>query len=109
MYASIGKSKVMVFERKKSEVIDFGKPYRVNRQSVLNCRIEMGGELLEEVREFKYLGTVLCKYGSMEGEIRERAVQVRKVIGSLGRIMKGRRVKTETKKMVYATVSSSQL
>ncbi len=28
-------------------------------------------EEMEEVRECKYLGTVLCKHGGMEGEIRE--------------------------------------
>ncbi len=26
---------------------------------------------MEEVNEFKCLGTILCKHGSMEGEIRE--------------------------------------
>ncbi len=30
---------------------------------------------MEEVKEFKYLGTILCKHGSMEGELRERTVK----------------------------------
>ena len=93
-----GKSKVMVFERRKSDVIDFARPYRVSEQCVMECKIDMDGVRLEEVKEFKYLGTMLCKYGSMEGEIRERAVQGRRVIGSLGRIMKGRSVSMEVKK-----------
>ncbi len=35
------------------------------------CRISLGSEKMEEVSEFKYLETVLCKHGGMEGEIRE--------------------------------------
>ena len=45
----------------------------------------MGGERMEVVKEFKYLGTVLCKHREMEGEARERAVRGRSVIGSLAR------------------------
>ncbi len=53
---------------------------------------------MEEVHEFKYLSSVMCKHGSMEGETRERAVQGRKVVGSLGHMMKGRTVSMEVKK-----------
>ena len=35
------------------------------------CKIIMGGERMEVVKEVKYLGTVLSKHGQMEGEIRE--------------------------------------
>ncbi len=40
-------------------------------------RVQIAGEgrledeKMEEVSEFKYLETVLCKHGGMEGEIRE--------------------------------------
>ncbi len=40
----------------------------------------------------------MCKHGSMEGKTRESAVQGRKVVGSLGRMMKGRTVSMEVKK-----------
>lgn len=43
-------------------------------------------------------GGYLGKFGDMEEEIRERAVQVRKVIGSLNRMTKERRVSMEVKK-----------
>lgn len=33
--------------------------------------------------ELVYFGTVLCKSGSMEGEVRERAVNEKQVIGTL--------------------------
>ncbi len=38
---------------------------------------------MEEVNEFKYLGTILCKHGSMEGEIRKRTVKGSQVMGAL--------------------------
>ena len=92
------KSKVMVFERRKVEVIDFDTQYRIQVENEERCKIVMGGKCLEEVKEFKYLGTVLCKHGSMEGEMRERAVKGRQVIGSLSRIMRGRNVSVSVKK-----------
>ena len=52
---------------------------------------------MEEVNEFKYLGTILCKHSEMEGEIRERVLKGCSVIGSLARIMRGRNVPMEVK------------
>ena len=95
---NVNKSKVMVFERSKSEVVDFACPYRIRVECPKECKIRLNGEQMEEVQEFKYLGSILCKHGSMDGETRERAVQGRKVVGSLGRIMKGRTVSMEVKK-----------
>ncbi len=43
----------------------------------------LGSEETEEVSEFKYLGTVSCKHGGMEGEISERVMKGRSVVGSL--------------------------
>ncbi len=56
------------------------------------CKITLNGEEMEEVKEFKYLGSVMCKHGGTEGETRERVLQGRKVAGSLGRIIKSRSV-----------------
>ncbi len=36
---------------------------------------------------FKYLGTILCKHGNMEGEIRERTLKGRQVMDALKRVM----------------------
>ncbi len=62
------------------------------------CKIRMNGQIMEEINEFKYLGFIFCKYGSMEGERRERAIQGRKVIGSLGCVIRERTVSREVKK-----------
>ncbi len=48
-----GKSKVMVFERREEEVIDFNiTAYRVRLPAVARCRIMLGSEKMEEVSEF---------------------------------------------------------
>ncbi len=59
------------------------------------CKIWLGKEKMEEVNEFKYLRTMLCKHGSMEGEIRVKGSQV---MGALERVMKGRSVSMAVKK-----------
>ncbi len=51
-----------------------------------------------------YLGTILCKHGSMEGEIREREVKGRQVMGALERVMKGRSVSMAVKKGIRNSV-----
>ncbi len=66
-----GKSKAMVFERAREQTNNFAKPYRVGSEAILGRKIWLGKENMEEVNEFKYLGTILCKHGSVEGEVRE--------------------------------------
>ncbi len=77
------KSKVMVLERTREQTINFAKPYRMGSEAILECKIWLGKERMEEVNEFKYLGTILCKHGSMEGEIRVRTVKGRQVMGAM--------------------------
>ena len=90
-------SKVMVFERRKTEVTVFDRQYRIRMENEDRCKIVRGGKCLE-VNEFKYLGIVLCKYRSMEGEIKERAVKGRQAVGSLSRIMQGINVSVDVKR-----------
>ncbi len=56
------------------------------------------------MNELKYLGTILCKHGSMEVKIRERTVKGRQVMGALGRVMKGRNVSTAVKNGIRNSV-----
>ncbi len=99
-----GKSNVMVFERAREQTINFAKPYRVESEAILGCKIWLGREKMEEVNEFQYLRTILCKHGSMEGEIRERTVKSRQVIGVLERVMKGRNVSMAVKKGIRNSI-----
>ncbi len=52
-------------------------------EAILGCKIWLGKEKMEEVNEFKYLVTILCNHGSMEGEIREKTVKGRQAMGAL--------------------------
>ncbi len=78
-----GNSKVIAFWRAREQIINFAKSYRVRSEAIPGCKIWLGKEKMEAVNEFKYLGTILCKHGSMEGERRERTVKGRQVIGLL--------------------------
>ncbi len=93
----VGKSKVTVFERKEGEVDDFSTPYRVSVPVAGRCQIDLG-ERMEKLKEFKYLGIVLWKHGETDGEIRERVVKDKSVIGSLLRVMERRNVSMEVKR-----------
>ena len=73
-------------------------PYRVSVPAVGSCEVVLGGEKMEEVKEYKYLGTVFYKHGEMERERRERAVKGRCVIESLARIIRGRNVSMEIRR-----------
>lgn len=101
---NVGKCKVMVFERRMHETIDFKEKYRIKKEHKKSCKIKLKNEVLEEVESFKYLGAVLCKYGKMESEIKERKMQGRKVIGELDSILKGRMVSQEVKKSLRNSV-----
>ncbi len=94
----------MVCEWSRSEVVDFVCPYRVGTECEKECKIILNGEEMEEVNVFKYLGSVMCKHGGTEGETRERALQGRKVVGSLGHTLNGRSVSMEVKRDLRNTV-----
>lgn len=77
-----------VCERRERGIVDFGVPHRINKVGELKCRL--GGELLEEVRKYKYLGSVLFKHRTMEEKVKERFVPGRRVAGCSGEILKGK-------------------
>ena len=64
-------SKVIVFEMGRIVAIDFGRPYRVIIEEPKELDVSINLEKMEDVDEFKYLGSVFCNNGSLEGETRE--------------------------------------
>ena len=44
------KSKVMDFDRRKAEEMDFGTQYKVRVPLVRKCEVLLGGERMEEIR-----------------------------------------------------------
>ena len=55
---------------------DFNTSYRIYVPALERFEVILG-EKMEEVKEFMYLGIMLCKHGVMEEEIRERVVKGR--------------------------------
>lgn len=55
------KSKVVIFIRRETELVGFAISYRISNNSEQKCNIGMGCEMLEEVRDFECLGSVLWK------------------------------------------------
>ncbi len=104
-----GKNKAMVFERREEEVIDFNTAYRVRLPPVARCRIMLGSEKMEKVSGFKYLGTVLCKHGGMEGEIREQVMKGRSIVGPLAWVMKARNVSVDVMRDLRNSILLSTL
>ncbi len=41
---NVGKTKVIVFERKEVEVVDFSNPYMVSVPVAGRCEVDLGGE-----------------------------------------------------------------
>ena len=56
-------------------------------QAVGRCEVVLG-EKMEEVKQFKYMGTVLYKPVEMERGIRDRTVKGRCITASLVRVMR---------------------
>ncbi len=83
-------------------MVDFNTAYRVRLPAVARYRMMLGSEKMEEVSECKYLGTVLCKHGGMEGEIRERVMKG--VVGSFAGVMKGRNVSMSVKRSLRNSI-----
>lgn len=52
-----------VLKRKEVEVCDLSMPYMVSVPLPERCEVVLGGERMEEVKEFKYLGTMLPRHG----------------------------------------------
>ncbi len=84
--------------------VDFVCPYRAGIECENECKIILNGEEMEEVNEYKYLGSVMCKHGGTEGETKEKTLQGRKVVESLGRLANGRSVSMEVKRDLRNTV-----
>ena len=86
---NVGKSKVMRCTRNEDDA-------RLN--AMLN------GEALEEVDQFKYLGSVIAANGGVEAYVRHRVNEGCKVLGALKGVMKNRGLGMNVKKVLYRKV-----
>lgn len=61
-------------------------------------------ELTKEFNDFQYLGSILCKYESMEGGTSLIAFKGRKLIESVGHTMTGGTVSIELRKALQGSI-----
>ena len=73
-----------------------------------NCarlNVMLNGEALEEVDQFKYLGSVIAANGGVEADVRHRVNEGCKVLGALKGVMKNRGLGMNVKKVLYEKVA----
>ena len=107
-------------ERLKRLVVEFGRvcerrklKVNVGKSKVLKCskggerggmNVCLNGVRLEEVSEFKYLGSHVTADGSMEKEVGYRVSEGSKVMGAVRGVMRGRSLSMDAKKCLYEKV-----
>ena len=95
-----------VCERRKLRVnVDKNKYMRCTRnEDGARLNAMLNGEALEEVDQFKYLGSVIAANGGVEADVRHRVNEGCKVLGALRGVMKNRGLGMNVKKVLYEKV-----
>ena len=85
----------------------------VGKSEVMRCtrnedgarlNVMMNGEALEEVDQFKYLGSVIAANGGVEADVCHRANEGCEVLGALKGVLKNRGLGMNVKKVLYEKV-----
>ena len=94
-----------VCERRKLRVnVDKSKVMRCARNED-GARLNMlNGEALEEVDQFKYLGSAIAANGGVESDVRHIVKEGCKLLGALKGVMKNRELGMNVKKVLYEKV-----
>ena len=66
--------------------------------------VSLNGEILEEVDQFKYLGSVVAANGRIEADVCHRVKEGSKTLGAMKRVMKCRGLGMNVKKELYEKV-----
>ena len=86
---NVGRSKVMRWSRNEDGA---------------GLNVMLNGEALDEVNQFKYLGSVTAANGGVEADVRHRVNEGCKVLGALKGVMKNRGLGMNVKKVLYEKV-----
>jgi hypothetical protein len=78
----------------KTEVMAVGKETKVSN-------IQNGSEILKNVSEFKYLGSIISWNGKIESEIEHRCSKASQILGKLTPVLKHKYVNIKTKRTLY--------
>ena len=95
-----------VCERRKLRV-------NVGKSKVMRCtrnedgarlNVTLSGEVLEEVDQFKYLGSIIAANGGVEADVRHRVNEGCKVLGAMKGVIKNRGMGMNVKRALYEKV-----
>ena len=86
---NVGKSKVMRCRRREDDT-------RLN--------VMLDGEVLEEVDQFKYLGSIISANGGVEADVSHRVSEGSKVLGAVNGVIRNRGLGMNVKKVLYEKV-----
>ena len=96
-----------VCERRKLQVnVGKSKFTRCTRnEDGARLNVMLNGEVLEEVEQFKYLGSVIAANGGVEADVHHRVNEGCKVLGALKGVMTNRGLGMNVKKVLYGKVA----
>ena len=72
-------------------------------------QVMLHNKVIEEVNEFRYLGTIVARNGSMEAEFNERMRKANQAMGMLSAVWKSHRLSVHSKVRLYITLVRSIL
>ena len=95
-----------VCERRKLRVnVGKSKVMRCTRNGAgVRLNVTLNGEVLEEVDQFKYLGSVIAANGGVEADVRNRVNEGCKVLGAMKGIIGNRGVNMNVKRVLHERV-----
>ena len=89
LHVNVGKSKVMRC---------------TNREDGNRLNVTLVGEVLEEVYQFKYLGSVVAADGGVEADVWHRGNEECKVLSAMKGVMKNRGLRMDVRRVLYEKV-----
>ena len=84
--------------------INIGKTEIMRTEHADRDEITIDNQEVNEVEQFKYLGTLVANNGSLEGELNERLKKANQTMGRLSKIWQSRRLKLHTKIRLYKSL-----
>ena len=95
-----------ICRRRKLKVnVAKSKVMRSARDGVVGVmNIMMDGQVLEEIKVFKYLGSLVTAVAGLEADIQQRGLEGSKVLGDVKSVLKGRTMSWRVKKFLYQQV-----
>lgn len=71
----------------------------------IRCKLEIDGQMIEQVMSVKYLGIKLTYNNDIEEEVREQTMKANRIAGCLNdTIWRNKHIRTETKSRIYKSV-----